>query len=110
MKFSELDSGMVVELRGGDRYLVLKNKSGNVNLMNANGSSALCGWDSGKEYTESMRSRLDDYLDIVRVYADVLIFNDAKYTDLCIWMRGYEKEMTLDEVSAALGYPVKIVD
>ena len=110
MKFSELDSGMVVEVRGGDRYLVLKNKDGDVNLMNVNRHTSLSGWGAGRRYTESMLSWTGDCFDIMRVYSEVFTFDGAKGTDLCVWVRNDPKEMTLDDVSAALGYPVKIVD
>lgn len=110
MKFSELDSGMVVEIRGGDRYLVLRNNDGNVCLMNVNGSTSLSAWGSSRVFEESMRAPIDSNYDIMKVFHAVSEFDDVKETTACLWERREEKEMTLAEVSAALGYPVKIVE
>ena len=105
MKFSELDSGMVVETRRGCRYLVLINKDGNVCLMNFNGSTSLNGWGSSRVFDESMRAPIDREYDIMKVFHAVSDFNEVKKTTACLWERKKEKEMTLAEVSAALGYP-----
>lgn len=110
MKFSELDSGMVVEIRKGDRYLVLKDMRGNSCFMNADGTSSLCGWSNHRWFDESMRVPSDSDFDIMKVFHAVSELNAVEKTTACLWEREKEKEMTLAEVSAALGYPVKIVN
>lgn len=110
MKFSELDSGMVVEVRGGDRYLVLKDTRGDLCFMNADGTSSLYGWGNHRLFDESMRMPIDSNYDIMKVFHAVSEFDDVKETTACLWEREAEKEMTLAEVSAALGYPVRIVE
>ena len=57
MKKSDLKTGMVVELRNEDKYLVM-----NDNILN------LDGWDKMSNYENDLTSRAFDSLDILKVY------------------------------------------
>ena len=78
--------------------------------MNADGTSSLYGWGKHRLFDESMRMPSDSDFDIMKVFHVVSELNDVEKTTACLWEREKEKEMTLAEVSAALGYPVKIVE
>ena len=57
MKKSDLKTGMVVELRNEDKYLVV-----NDSILN------LDGWDKMSNYENDLTSRAFDSLDILKVY------------------------------------------
>ena len=57
MKKSDLKTGMVVELRNEDKYLVM-----NDSILN------LDGWDKMSNYENDLTSRAFDSLDILKVY------------------------------------------
>lgn len=57
MKKSDLKTGMVVELRNEDKYLVV-----NDSILN------LDGWDKMSNYEDDLTSRAFDSLDILKVY------------------------------------------
>lgn len=57
MKKSDLKTGMVVELRNEDKYLVV-----NDGILN------LDGWDKMSNYEDDLKSRAFESLDILKVY------------------------------------------
>lgn len=105
MTKKDLENGMVVETRDGDRYLVIE-KSGVINFMNLDGTNHFVE----KRMEDDMTFQgLCDCCDIMRIYRGGVTLNDCKTTKDLLWERKEPKEMTVAEIEAALGYPVKVV-
>ena len=101
----DLKNGMVVETRDGDRFLVIE-KSGVINFMNLDGTNHFVE----KRMEDDMTFQgLCDCCDIMRIYRGGVTLNDCKTTKDLLWERKEPKEMTVAEIEAALGYPVKVV-
>lgn len=112
-----LKVGYVVKTRARGLYMVAVNA--NEELVMANTSQ---GWMPLHEYnddlTDSGRTSLfgtaDENYDIVEVYG----YSRKNHTTVSVstedrtllWKREEPKEMTLEEIEKALGYPVKIVN
>ena len=105
MTKKDLESGMVVEIRDGRRYLVIEKADG-INFMNLDGKSRLDDDDMEDDMTFQ---GLCDCCDIMRIYRGGVTLNDCKTTKDLLWERKEPKEMTVAEIEAALGYPVKVV-
>lgn len=89
MKKSDLKTGMVVELRNEDKYLVM-----NDSILN------LDGWDKMSNYENDLTSRAFDSLDILKVYETSggsfkNMFLNSNLT--LIWKR--EENTTIDKLS-----------
>lgn len=89
MKKSDLKTGMVVELRNEDKYLVM-----NDSILN------LDGWDKMSNYEDDLTSRAFDSLDILKVYETSggsfkNMFLNSNLT--LIWKR--EENTTIDKLS-----------
>lgn len=96
-----LEDGMVVEYRDGDRALVFGNK-----LMAFNHHTKL------DNFTNTLENLYTDNVDIVCVYlskAEVLedYFKDAYLT--IVWKRAPVREMTVAEIEKELGYKIKVI-
>ena len=105
MTKKDLENGMVVETRGGDRHLVIE-KSGVINFMNLD----------GKTYFDEKHMKDDmtfpewcDHCDIMKVFPGDITLDGCRETTDLIWERKEPKEMTVAEIEKALGYPVKVV-
>ena len=105
MTKKDLESGMVVETRGGDRHLVIK-KSGVINFMSLDGKTFFDEEDIEDDMTFP---EWCDYCNIMKVFAGGTTLNDCRETTDLIWERKESKEMTVAEIEKALGYPVKVV-
>lgn len=105
MTKKDLRDGMIVETRGGKRYLVMN-------------GCRVARRVEGYIILENQRIDLtypsDDYFTIDKVYA-----NDNDVFDLrsmfenpgkLLWARTTTKEMTLEEIEKELGHKVKLVD
>ena len=79
MQLSNLENRMVVELRNGNRYLVVDNK-----LFNSNGKTymLLSYYDENLQYVGNNTS-----YDITTVYHKVFTFNDVNTTSNILWQR-----------------------
>lgn len=98
----DLESGMVVEVRNGGRYLVLKDRD-DIRLMHASGSTYLGGsHDNNLEY-------YDKNFDVMKVFDKVRVFLDVKTTTDLLWERKESNKMTLSDVCKQLGYDVEII-
>lgn len=98
----DLKSGMVVEVRNGGRYLVLKDRD-DISLMNESGSTYLGGsHDNNLKY-------YDKNFDVMKVFDKVRVFRNVKTTTDLLWERKEPKKMTLKEVEKELGYAVEVV-
>lgn len=101
---SELRSGMVVETRSGEKYLVIINENG-IRFMNLNGESFFDECDMNNDMTFD---NIHD-LDLMKVFAPEYILDDCNHPTRLIWERKIAKEMTVADIEKTLGYPVKIV-
>lgn len=105
MTKKDLESGMVVEIRDGRRYLVIKKADG-INFMNLDGTNH---FDEKYMKDDMTFPEWRDRCDIMRIYRGGVTLNDCKTTKDLLWERKEPKEMTVAEIEAALGYPVKVV-
>lgn len=107
MTKSDLRTGMVVQLRTGNRYIVYKNTTGNDLICN----STFYNTRELTEYNESMCSCVNNSFDIVKVWnpRESNDYGDA-YANLDIlWERHETKKLTVKQVSELLGYSVEII-
>ena len=106
MTKADLKDGMVVEIRCGRRYLVLRG-----HLLNEDGGFMFL--DSFDKNMEAMIGERSDERDIVKVYYPTLIHAlDVlnKRTDGgLIWKREEIKEVTMAEIEEKFGCKVKVV-
>lgn len=110
MKKHDLGLFMLVEYRRGDVRMVVSDYNGDLLLANGDSLEPLGNYDNNlihRSYAE---------LDIVRVFdcstkPQLILSFDTSNREL-LWERNGSikvKEMTVDEVSKALGFKVKIV-
>lgn len=111
----DLKSGMVVEVRCGERYLVLADPSNWLYLINDHGRLLI------SNFNENLESLVNNNFDITHVYNPLNylsineLFNCRSYLDH--WylngakeiLKPEPEEMTLEEICKALGKEVKIV-
>jgi hypothetical protein len=101
---ADFESGMVVECRNGERFLVLRDK-----LLDG------AHWKNINNYTTEMKKYVKGTHsdDIMKVYDTIgvtnlhNIFSDENL--ILIWERQEVEEMTLEEVCKLLGKEIKIV-
>lgn len=105
MTKKDLKNGMVVEVRNGERCLVIE-KSGVINFMNLDGTSY---FDETGIGDDMKAPDVFEHCDIMKVFAGGTTLNNCRKTTDLIWERKEPKEMTVAEIEAALGYPVKVV-
>lgn len=109
MTLKDLRSGMVVETRDGDRYLVLVDGE-DIHMMCGNGRTYMGRWEVTKVYNSDMTYALGNSdRDIMKVYPRTNNFYGVIIPHSPIWTRKETKEMTMEEIEGALGYPVKVV-
>jgi hypothetical protein len=101
---ANLESGMIVECRSGERFLVLRDK-----LLNNR------RWRAIENYTSELKENVN-YIyryDIMKVYDTIGVtsLEDVFHDDnlILIWERKEVEEMTLAEVCKLLGKEIKIV-
>ena len=106
-----LKPGMVVVFRDGDVHLMVTSNRGY--KLEAVGSHVCLGEDFEPESSEIQRiyhivldysPRWPDYTTLY----DICNGSDA-YDEYIVWERPSVKEMTVDEISKALGYEVKVI-
>ena len=115
MKKSDLVNGAIVKLRNGNKYMLLFDTNGYngrddllINVYTG-GYIRLC------EYNEDLTSvDRNQRHDIVAVYQSSYVDDNFKEhiihnEDTWTWQRQETKEMTVEEISKALGYDVKVV-
>lgn len=111
MKKSDLKVFMLVQYRSGEFRLVAVNRFGELIGVGKGPVSKNFNFDEG--INEDLTARIGNVLDIVKVYSlaqdeRYTLSFDPTYRDL-LWERVEVKEMTLAEISQALGYEVKVV-
>lgn len=109
MTLKDLRSGMVVETRDGDRYLVLVDGE-DIHMMCGDGALHMGQWEVQQLYHDDLtrENGFKDH-DIMKVYGRVQSFYKVNATKNLLWERKEIKKMTLEEIEKALGYPVKVV-
>lgn len=109
MTLKDLRSGMVVETRNSNRYLVLVDGE-EIHMMCGNSRTYIGRWEVTKVYNSDMTHALGNSdLDIMKVYPRTNNFYGVIIPHSPIWTRKETKEMTMEEIEEALGYPVKVV-
>ena len=116
MKKSDLKTGMVVETRYGEKYLVMLNPDyKNMELINFKGGyMPLYYYNNELIFTEQSVLGFDVGFDVVKVYSVGWTIRDLLTDKECmefklIWERNEPKEMTIEEIEKELGYKIKIV-
>ena len=109
MTLKDLRSGMVVETRDGDRYLVLVDGE-DIHMMCGDGALHMGQWEVQQLYHDDLtrKNGFNDH-DVMKVYSRVQSFYKVNATKNLLWEREKAKKMTLEEIEKALGYPVKVV-
>lgn len=107
MELKDLKTGMVVELRNGDKYLVI-NQAGKLSGIREN---SYITFNSLYAYKSDMTWPNDSCLDIVKVFCPSLssFRTMLKNERNCIWTRDEKRKMTVSEICKELGYEVEIV-
>ena len=98
---SDLKNGMIVELRNGNRYMVV-----GTDLLGLNGYMGLCSYN--KDLLKYDSTSTDPDWDIVKVYKNIYHL-DLKKANCIVWEREEVKEVTMAEVEEKFGCRVKIV-
>lgn len=111
MKKSDLKTGMVVETRNGEKYLVMLGPDCEGRELINFGS----GFMPLSRYADSLMIKTgDEGFDIMKVYSvggsiRCLLRDKERMKFKLIWERDEPKEMTLEEIEKELGYKIKIV-
>lgn len=111
MELSDLKTGMVVELRDGNRYVVVANSAATLGMnIEKDDSTYFYISHSYNSYNKDFTHKENRMLDIVKIsqiqMSDfVRIVNESSP----IWRRAKPKQMTVSEICKQLGYEVEIV-
>ena len=109
MTLDELKTGMIVETRDGDSYIVMRDfiDDGDILAGLSCNNKILGTWTSLSNYNQDMTHSGVPCLDIVGVYASYPYSVDTP-TRL-LWERKEYKEVTMQEIEEKFGCKVKIV-
>lgn len=107
MELKDLKTGMVVETRGGKKYLIV-NRDGELCGIGMNNYMMFGG---ERPHKSNMTWPNDSDLDIMKVFKPALGRFDYMLSDErnCIWNREEARKMTVSEICKELGYEVEIV-
>jgi hypothetical protein len=113
MKKSELESGMLAETRNGNRYLLFKNKAGQLSgksIKHENKAYGWVGWFLDSGLRSDLEFELCEYsIDKIWWGSDASDMLEARDKDL-IWERNHKvKEYTIEQLQEKLGEEFKIV-
>lgn len=109
MTLENLRSGMVVETRDGNRFLVLVDDN-ELLFMNGDCETHIGNWDGARRYNSDLTHAYGfKNLDIMKVYARIYNFDMVSNPKVLLWERKEVKEMTVSEIEHVLGYSVKVV-
>lgn len=114
MTINDLKTFDVVEFKNGDVSIVVRDRADKedyfVDIVSCCGTTR---WDELSHYEENLKHYRDNQLDVVRVRrscnATHIPTKDNYKRMPVIWEGNEAKEMTVAEISKALGYDVKIV-
>ena len=107
MKIQDLKTGMVVETRLGEKYLII-NRDGKLCGI---GTNCYMTIDGEWPHKSNMTWPDDSDLDIMKVFEPRLGNINRMLSDErnCIWNREDVRKMTVSEICKELGYEVEIV-
>ena len=110
MTLDELKTGMIVETRNGNSYIVMRDfiDDGDVLAGLSDSDNITNTWTSLSAYNKDMEHNLLPEIDIMSVYASYL-YNIDKPEKL-LWKREEYKEITMREIEEMFGCKVKIVE
>lgn len=109
MTLKDLRSGMVVETRDSDRFLILV-AGDDIHMMCGDGARHMGQWEVQQLYHDDLtRKNGFNEHDIMKVYYRVESFYKVSATENLLWERKEIKEMTVSEIEEVLGYSVKVV-
>lgn len=110
--FDKLDllNGDVIVMRNGYKYIFFKNYAGKSDaLVNTKG-----GWMNLDKYEVNLLFANDSAFDILEVHRPVYCsaFYPAHefYNYECVFKREDRKKMTVEDIEAALGYKIEVID
>ena len=110
MELDDLKTGMIVETRGGDSYIVMRDFLGAVSILAgiSDNNTISSKWIKMSIYTQDLNCSGIQSLDIMSVYSSYPCEIDTKI-DL-LWKREEYKEVTMSEIEEKFGCKVKIVE
>lgn len=110
MTLDDLKTGMIVETRNGDSYIVMRDfiDDGDVLGGLSDSDNITNTWTSLDNYNKDMKHNLLPEIDIMSVYASYS-YNIDKPKKL-LWKREEYKEITMREIEEMFGCKVKIVE
>lgn len=109
MKLKDLKTGMVIEIRNGERYLILRKDDGV--LYAVRNEDWFDIHEKGDYNSDLTDSEFKEY-DIMKIYEPCVNSLRAmlnNYVSDPIWERKNQKKMTVSEICKELGYEVEIV-
>lgn len=111
--FDKLDllNGDVVVTRNGNKYIFFKNYAGKGDAL----VNTREGWMDLESYEDDLRNTDLDSFDIMEVYRPQFrtAFYPARasFEDYeCVFKREDRKKMTVEDIEAALGYKIEVID
>ena len=110
MTLDELKTGMIVETRDGDSYIVMRDFLGDVSILAGISDNKTISrqWINMYWYTQDLSCRDVPSLDIMSVYSSYPCGIDTKIG--LLWKREEYKEVTMSEIEEKFGCKVKIID
>ena len=107
MTLQDLKTGMVVETREGDKFLVI-NRDGELCCIGEHEYTSLYG---ERPHRNDMTWTDGPELDIMKVFIPSIGKFETMLSDEhnCIWTREEKRKMTVSEICEELGYEVEIV-
>ena len=109
MKLDELKTGMIVTVRTGDSYIVMRDFLGDISILTGISDNKTISrkWIKMSGYTQDLTCTKAPILDIMSVYS-----SDPCEIDIprgLLWERKECKEVTMKEIEEKFGCKVKIV-
>ena len=110
MTLDELKTGMIVETRNGNAYIVMRDfiDYGDVLAGLSDSDNITNTWESLDDYNKDMTHPTIAFLDIMSVYASYPYSADTPKR--LLWERKEYKEVTMKVIEEKFGCKVKIVE
>ena len=110
MTLDELKTGMIVETRDGDSYIVMRDfiDCGDILAGLSFNNKISDTWTSLSNYNQDMTNSRFPHIDIMSVYSSYPYSADT--SKRLLWERKEYKEVTMSEIEEMFGCKVKIVE
>ena len=110
MTLDDLKTGMIVETRDGDSYIVMRDFLGDVSILAgiSDNKTISSKWIKMSIYTQDLNCSGIQSLDIMSVYSSYPCEIDTKIG--LLWERKEYKEVTMRDIEEKFGCKVKIVE